>query len=243
MQNFKVTADYHTHTFYSDGHDSVEDNVREAVSKGLEVIGITDHGFNHCMGGIKRSDIPKLRAEIERVQAKYTNIKILLGIEANLLNYDGELDIQPSDIDSLDYIIFGVHKFTFGKKVRGSFLFNARNLLWDTVKHKQKITDSYLKALEKYPVKIVVHPNYATACDVGRLARACAEKGVWFELNGKRIDFNAEEVEAIKQSGVDLVLSSDAHHSQNVGDMSLQREFIEKYDLPLEKIVNIKIVK
>lgn len=241
MENFRVIADYHTHTYLSDGHDSIEDNVVAALSRGLEVIGITDHGFNHRKGGIKRTDIPAMRAEINRLQAKYPQIKILLGIEANLLNYNGDVDLTESDIDSLDYIIFGIHKLTFGKGVKGSFLFNLRNLFWNTKKHKKKVTDSYLKALDRYPVKVVVHPNYATGCDVARLSEACAKKGVLLELNGKRIQLNNSEIEAIKQSGVKLILGSDAHYSKNVGNMDLQREFISKHQIPLEKIVNIKL--
>ena len=42
-----ITADYHTHTVFSHGKGDVIDNVKSAKEKGLNAIGITDHGFNH----------------------------------------------------------------------------------------------------------------------------------------------------------------------------------------------------
>ncbi len=241
MKDFVMTADYHTHTIYSDGHSTMEENVKQAVERGLSEIGITDHGFNHRSGGIKREQIREMRAEVERLKKLYPQIKIYLGIEANLLNLRGELDLTEDDIKALDYVIFGIHKATFGKRVKGSLWFNLRNLFPSTKKYRQKVTDSYIVAMKKYPVKIVVHPNYATKCDTVKLAKACVEFGVLFEFNGKRIDIPAEEVEALKQSDAKFVLSSDAHKKERVGTCELQKEFLKKYDFPLEKIVNIKI--
>ena len=45
--NLKVVADYHTHTIYSDGKGTIEQNVKSAIDKGLEIIGISDHGYKH----------------------------------------------------------------------------------------------------------------------------------------------------------------------------------------------------
>ena len=42
----KILADYHTHTIYSHGKGTIEDNVKVAISKGIETIGISDHGYN-----------------------------------------------------------------------------------------------------------------------------------------------------------------------------------------------------
>lgn len=240
MKDFVMTADYHTHTIYSDGHSTIEENVKQAIERGLSEIGITDHGFNHISGGVKREKISEMRAEIERLKKLYPQIKIYLGIEANLLNLRGELDLTESDIKALDYVIFGIHKATFGKGVKGSFWFNLRNFFPSTRKYKQKVTDSYILAMKKYPIKIVVHPNYATKCDTVRLAEACKEYGVLFEFNGKRIDIPAKEIEALKQSDARFVIGSDAHRKEKVGTCELQREFLKKYDFPLEKIVNIK---
>ena len=43
----EILADYHTHTVYSHGKGSIEDNVKVAISKGIKKIGISDHGYKN----------------------------------------------------------------------------------------------------------------------------------------------------------------------------------------------------
>ena len=65
--NFTLTADFHTHTLYSDGVGTITQNVEKAVELGLKTIGITDHGFFHVSHGIKHKYVAKMRAEIDNV--------------------------------------------------------------------------------------------------------------------------------------------------------------------------------
>lgn len=239
--NFEMTADYHTHTFYSDGVGSIEQNVESAREKGLHSIGITDHGFYHVAHGIKRKQVAKMRAEIERLKAKYPDIEILLGVEANLINLNGDLDLKESDLKLFDYVIFGVHKLACSFRKPSSIWFTLMNFLCKkSPKRIQKVTNSYILALKKYPVKLVVHPNYAVWVDVGKLAKSAKEQGVWIELNGKRIDMSTSEAQALVNSGVTLVIGSDAHKPERVAECSIPAEFIEKNDIPLDRIINIK---
>ena len=60
----ELTADYHTHTPYSHGKNTVLENATAAKKLGLKEIGITDHGFNHLLFGLKRKNIADLRKEI-----------------------------------------------------------------------------------------------------------------------------------------------------------------------------------
>ena len=58
-----IIADYHTHTKYSrhgHGKGTIEENVRVAFEKGLRQVGISDHGFNQKMYGVRRKDIEKV---------------------------------------------------------------------------------------------------------------------------------------------------------------------------------------
>ncbi|MFR6641738.1 MAG: PHP domain-containing protein [Christensenellales bacterium] len=54
-------GDYHTHTYYSHGKGTIEDNVRAAAEKGLKQIAITDHGFRHMMYNVRHMDLKKCR--------------------------------------------------------------------------------------------------------------------------------------------------------------------------------------
>ena len=236
---YKLFEDYHTHTFYSDGKQTIEDIVKRASELGLKTIGISDHGFNKNLSGITRENVKKSREEIIRLQALYPNIKILLGVEANLLNLDGDLDLNKEDIKLFDYIIFGIHYFTFGKGVKGSLRFNLRNFFKSTKKYREKVTDSYIKAIQNYPVKVVVHPNYVTPVNIKRLAEAAKEKGVMIELNGKRTTFSEQQTKELIDSGVDLIIGTDAHTTERVGDISVPMEFIQKNNIPINRVKNL----
>ena len=85
-------GDYHTHTKYSHGKGTVEDNVKAAHEKGLKEIAITDHGLRHIAFGLKKRKIIKLKKDIQEVKNLY-NVNVLLGIEANIIGVDGQIDM------------------------------------------------------------------------------------------------------------------------------------------------------
>lgn len=90
----KIIADYHTHTIFSNGKNgkrkhaigTIEENVQEAIKKGLKTIGISDHGYRHLLYGLDRDSIFRMREEVDRLNEKYKEIEILLGIECNILD-------------------------------------------------------------------------------------------------------------------------------------------------------------
>ena len=75
---YRLKYDWHTHTVYSHGKGTIEENVIEARRKGLESIAITDHGPGHFGYGFRRKDVPKMRAEIDALNEKYDDIKIYI---------------------------------------------------------------------------------------------------------------------------------------------------------------------
>ena len=89
--------DHHTHTVYSHGKGSIEDNVKVAVSKGLKSIAITDHGPGHMTYGLKMSKVPEMRAEMDRLKSIYSDIDILLGVEANTMRVSPFLDVDEDE--------------------------------------------------------------------------------------------------------------------------------------------------
>ena len=107
--NLKVVADYHTHTIYSDGKGTIEQNVKSAIDKGLEIIGISDHGYKHMGFGVKYNLFEKMRYEIDLMKEKYPQIKILLGVECNILDDRGNIDIDDKILRYFDYVMAGYH--------------------------------------------------------------------------------------------------------------------------------------
>ena len=70
----KISGDYHTHTVYSHGFGSVEENVKQAENLGLKEIAITEHCYNSHYA-IKRGDQEKIHADIENIKDKYKTKK------------------------------------------------------------------------------------------------------------------------------------------------------------------------
>lgn len=101
--------DHHTHTVYSHGKGSIEDNVKVAVSKGLKSIAITDHGPGHMTYGLKMSKVPEMRAEMDRLKSIYSDIDILLGVEANTMRVSPFLDVDEDEKEQFDIILAGYH--------------------------------------------------------------------------------------------------------------------------------------
>ena len=126
-----LLADYHTHTKFSrhnHGKGSVEDNVRVAYEKGLAQIAITDHGFNQKLYGVRRKDIPLVKEKIEDAKEMYP-IDVLLGVEANLISSNGDLDIVAEDMKDLDIVLCGFHRLVKAPTRREQLKFVFKNIL------------------------------------------------------------------------------------------------------------------
>ena len=128
----KVIYDFHMHTFRSDGKSTIEENVIKAIESGLEIIAITDHGPGHMFFGIKEKQILDLRKEVDRLNEKYDNIKILLGIEANILGVDGSLDVSDVIKENIDILLAGYHFGSRPKKFFRDFKIHLYNYLGKT---------------------------------------------------------------------------------------------------------------
>ena len=108
-KKYEMGYDLHTHTIYSHGTGSIEDNVKAAIAKGMSHIAISDHGPGHRFYGIKREDVPKMREEIEALNRKYPQIQIRLSVEANIVKNGNHLDVTPEEYDQYDFVIAGYH--------------------------------------------------------------------------------------------------------------------------------------
>ena len=95
--NYKLTYDYHTHTTYSHGKGSIEDNVKAAIELGLKGIGIADHGPGHLTYGVKRDNLYVMKKEIEELRVKYPQIEILMSVEANIVSVGNNLDVNEDE--------------------------------------------------------------------------------------------------------------------------------------------------
>jgi len=240
-----IDFDLHTHTTYSHGSGSIEDNVKAAKEKGIEGIGITDHGFNHPAYGMRRRKLPAMRAECDAAAEKY-GIKVLLGCEANIIGTDGATDVKPSDYEYLDLYLAGVHRFVILDSFSDYFGYFGANFFTSVFKGKpsealvRRTTKAYVNAIEKNPLDVLTHLNYCCFADAVEVAKCLADNGTYLEINTKKIHLTDEEWQnVIDKTSVRFVVDSDAHSPDRVGDCKLADELFSRIDFPRNRIDNV----
>ncbi|MBQ3048056.1 MAG: PHP domain-containing protein [Clostridia bacterium] len=242
-------GDYHTHTVnsrkaflpYYHAKGTLEDNVSYAKKIGLQEIAIADHGFNHKFFSCSRKKREQTKAEIERLSQKY-NIKVYFGVEANFISTDGTIDIIDDDLKYLDIVLCGFHKTVKTKTIKDKFLLLFSNI-FSSKKINKKLydrnTNMVLSALDKYNIDILTHLNSKMKCDVVKIAKKCAEKGTYIELNEKHCDFTKKEVEEMLKTEVMFIVDSDAHRPEKIGSFLEIKKLIKNYAIPEDRIANL----
>jgi putative hydrolase len=237
-------GDYHTHTVYSHGKSTLEQNVVRAIELGLKELGTADHGFKHMTYNVRRQDWPLIQAEHNRLIDKYPQIKLYLGLETNFVSRQGHLDIEQDDLEVLDVVVAGYHKYIKPNRARDVFGFYFpiffANLIGRTSKRLLvKNTDAYIKSMEKYPIDVISHPQHCIKVDMVEVAKAAAHYGTYLELNGKRIKATTQEhYDCLQQTDVMFIANSDAHSVDRIGDFSLPLSIIERDNIPYSRIAN-----
>ena len=239
-------GDYHTHSIYSrhnHGKGTVLENASVAADKGLKQIAITDHGFSHELFGIRRKDIPALQEDILNAR-EVTGVDILLGVEANLVSLNGDVDVREEDYEFLDIFLMGYHRMVYTKSFKDKVLINWANdmnkIFKPSLEKINRNTTAFLKALDRYPIDVITHLNYGGfLTDTLTVAKMAKQKGVYVELNGKRINFTDEEVLTMASEGVKFIVNSDAHSPNRVGEVNNGMNLIYRLNIPLSQVVNI----
>ncbi len=236
-------GDYHTHTVYSDGNNTMEDNVRSAMLKGLKQIALTEHGYHHMAHGMKRYEVEEYEQQLFKLRKKYKTVQVLYGIEANLLSLEGEIDVTRDERNKFDVLIVGFHKSYKPTSVKNFFNFwLPNNLKWlgRSKRQIEKNTQAYIHAMRNHSIDVLAHLNYG-GCRVNcvEIAKVAVETGTYIELNGKRILFTDQEMLDMQKTGVKFIVNSDAHYSERVGKNNKAFNIIERLNIPHDQVVNL----
>lgn len=236
----KILADYHTHTIYSHGKGTIEDNVKVAISKGIETLGISDHSYSHLAYGIKKDHIFKMREEIDILNEKYKNkIKILLGVECNILDYKGNIDYDEKIGKVLDYVMAGYH---FGSKPTNlrSLLNHANNYILKSNESKEYNTLAVISAMKNNDIFVITHPGDKGDVYIEEVAKVAKETNTRLEINSSHRFLNVEQLKKIEHIENAFIVGSDAHIPRNVGNFDLALNTIKESNIDLSLIENIK---
>ncbi len=227
----KLIADYHTHTVYSHGTGSVDDNVQAALYLGLETVGIADHSIAHFSYGVKKRKVNNYLADIEKVKRLYEGrIEVKAGIELNLTGLDGSVDMPKG---RFDFLILGYHKTAICRDLRTAWTFFRGK------HHAEAVTQGYMRAIQRHKITMVAHPGYGVPVDYYKLAQACADYGTLFEINNKHSELKVEDLQLAAQTQVRFILSSDAHNPADVGLVPNAVEMAVNAGIAPRRIANI----
>ena len=232
-------GDYHTHTVFSDGKGTVMENVAAAKAKGLSEVAITDHGFNIPTMSFRKYLEAKDRCK-EAEDA--LGIRVISGIEADLISLEGDIDVKEEQLSSIDYLTVGFHKFAWFNGLKDFMKMYAvtyfNGLFSTSEKSLERNTRAMIAAIERYPVKVITHVNHSLKVDVYEVAKACAARDVLVEINAKHLKDLEGQWEHLIRSGARFVVNSDAHTPAEVGELSVAFDAAVRSGIDKERIVN-----
>ncbi len=223
----KYVLDSHTHTLAS-GHayNTIYEMVQAAKDNGLELLGITEHAMK-MPGTCHEFYFMNLRM----LPRTFFGVEVMFGTEANIMDYDGTLDMKQALLEKMDVVIASMHTACLKPGT------------------KEQNTRAALKAMENPAVNILGHPDDARyPLDYETLVRAARECHVLLELNNSSLNpLSARQntrpndivmLEQCRKYEVPIIVNSDAHYAGDVGNHSFAGELLEEIDFPEHLIVN-----
>jgi putative hydrolase len=217
----------------------VIDNARAAALAGLKELAITDHGPSDFYG-LDLKKIPQMRRDIAAAKAVFPKLKILLGVEADIVDTPNGLDVAPEDFDKFDFVNAGYHYVPKCHMISNWVAFHLPVPAGAREKLRLQNTARIEKALRSNDIRILTHPGDKAFIDEHRVAKACEETGTLVEINARHKHPDVNDLQIYKQYDVKFVINSDAHRPRNVGRFAESLALAMEAGIDPERIVNIQ---
>lgn len=225
----KILADTHTHSIAS-GHaySTIDENVRWAAQQGLRLLALTDHA-----PAMKDTTCHAYFANLHVVPQELCGVQILRGVELNIIDFDGRIDMDEKVLSRLDIAIASLHTPCLAPGSR------------------RENTRAYCRVMENPYVDILGHPGDPRYdVDYGEVFRVARETGTLLEINNASLipggfrDGSSENIEKLlrmcMEEGCPVLLGSDAHFYTGIGDMAYAERLLQKVAFPEELILNAR---
>ena len=236
-----ILGDFHVHSNWSDGSNSIEEIVQVAKNFGYRFVCITDHSQSlRVANGLSESRVDKKIKKIQELNKKNSDFKIYCGTECDI-KADGTMDYRNSVLKKFDVVYGGIHT---------SFKMD-----------RPTATKRIVKAMENEYVHAVAHPTCRMIgrrepfdLDMEEIMDVAKKTDTFLEINAfpDRLDLKDTHVKLAKERGVKVILGSDAHFIANLpfmrfGIATARRGWLEKKDIlntysthDIEKILGVK---
>jgi putative hydrolase len=224
----RLVADLHVHTIAS-GHaySTALEIARVAQDKRLEMIALTDHG--PAMPGAAHA---YHFGNIWAMPNNLYGVKVLKGIEANVIDRQGSLDLEEYRLAKLDIVLAGLHTYCAPS---GSV---------------EENTTMMINAIHNPWVDVIVHPgNPEYLIDEEAVVKAATLQGVAIEINNSSLTASrkgshphcANIASFAARYGCTLMLGSDSHFAYSVGDFGAAVELLTQNAIPPEQVLNTSL--
>jgi putative hydrolase len=242
--------DAHTHTVFSDGRNSTEENVRAAEAAGLRCVALTDH----LLPETNHERVQVWAAEAERLDRE-SPVKVIIGVEGVILDTEGTVSVEPRDAAAVKLVLVD-----FGSATRGIGV--------DPPASMKRYEDNVLAAVENaannpvvdaiaHPFNLgrfaaVLTPEQLSREGLRRVAKAMSDHNVAFEIMNQAHwwypqmtveEFTRDFVGVLKifaREGVKFIVGSDAHSAGAVGNLQYCRHLMRAAGIELSQLVDLE---
>jgi len=222
-----IKGDFHVHSRWSDGVNSIKEISEAALRLGYSYIAITDHSQGlRVARGLSIADLKKKKAEIERLNSSFSNFRIIFGAEVDI-DSEGRLDYPDKVLKEFDLVIAAIHT---GFK-----------------QSKEKLTRRLIGACKNRYVHILAHPTGRLwgvrppyEIDLDELLKACRQTNTAIEINAypDRLDINDVGARRAKELGVKLAIGTDAHSIEQLSAMEFGLAVARRAWLSAQDLLN-----
>ena len=231
IMNIKI--DTHSHSIAS-GHaySTIREMVTMAERKGLDILAITEHA-----PGMPGSAHSYYFANARVLPRDYGQVFVLFGVELNILDSKGSLDLHSAYIDEMDISIASLHTHVF-----------------EDERSKESYTDAYVNAMKNPAIHIIGHPDDSRNLpDLETIVRVAKETDTLLEINNSSLMPSSFRVgareniitilELCKKYKTKVTTGSDAHVDADVGNFQKIKEIFEVCNFPEELVVTTDVQK
>ncbi len=224
----KLVADLHTHSIASThAYATITEMAQEASELGLFALAITDHARK--MPGAPG---PFYFESLCILPRYLKGVRLLRGIEANICDYEGNIDVEESLQNSLDWIVASLHTITIEGEA--------------TV---EKCTNAYLKLAENPNVNVIGHSGSEYfKYDYETVIPKFAKEGKLIEINDSAFRNKKSCIEncvtiakLCKKYKARICVDTDSHFTHTLGRAYETLEILKDIDFPESLIVNTDV--
>lgn len=225
----KLIADTHCHTIASShAYSTILENAAEAKRKGLKFMAITDH-----VGVIPDTPGCWYFQNLRVLPKEIYGVKILKGIESNVLGPSGRIDIPEfNEGAGLDWVIASIHE-----------------IAWAGAKTVENCTKAWINVAKNPVVNVIGHSGLVSfKYDYEQVIPIFKESHKLIEINASSFlvrkgsyDNCKKIAEICKKCSAQVVVNSDCHIATHVGRFDAALDLLREVDFPENLIVNANL--